>query len=138
MITWLAGMLMAKKPGMTLSYASKIVKIGLGAVAVIALVIGFLLWLNGREEAAVDDYKAGVEAQAAPARETAADHRLEDALVNQRNEGDLHNAIDKAPPSAAGMHPADHALACERLRKLGRVPAACRPPVGYGTEARPN
>ena len=136
MILWIAKLLISQQPGMGLTQARKTVKAGLIVVGAIVLGIVFLVWLNARDRAAVDDYKAGVEATAAPAREKAADERVADVIADANNERDLHIAIDAAPPMPDGpakpmLSPAAHALACERLRKLGRIPAACRSPNGY-------
>jgi D-arabinose 1-dehydrogenase-like Zn-dependent alcohol dehydrogenase len=98
--------------------------LGLGAVAILALCVG--LWLHFHDRAVIRDHEAKREASAAVAREKAAEERTADAIVNTRNEEDLHHAIDTAPKGGE-ISPAAHALACERLRKLGRVPAACRP-----------
>lgn len=82
------------------------------------------------------DYRAEVEARASAAREEAADQRVKDALTNTANEKDLHHAIDTAP-KGGDLSPAARALACERLRKLGRSPAACGPASPGGAQASP-
>lgn len=103
------------------------------AIAIIAL----LSVLKGCYDASVrKDYRAEVEAKAGQAREEAADQRVKDALTNTANEKDLHHAIDTAPKGGE-LSPAAHALACERLRKLGRSPAACGPASPRGAETDP-
>jgi hypothetical protein len=104
---------------------------------VVALIAGFAGWLALHDRAVVQRHEEKIEQQAAPARDQAATERVDDAVTNTRNEQDLHNAIDAAatgntPGSAVSpaLNPLAHALACERLRKLGRVPAACRPEGG--------
>lgn len=109
----------------------------LGVVTLIALAI--LLFFGGKalyDRSVVNDYKAQQEVKAGKAREAAAETRVEDAIKNAKNEEDLHDAINAAPKGGS-LSPAAHALACERLRKLGRVPPACRPASGDGTQASP-
>jgi hypothetical protein len=99
-----------------------------------ALVTGFLGWLVLHDRAVIDRHEAKIEAAAAPARDQAAQERVADAIANTQSEKDLHHAIDSAPASA-GLSPAAHALACERLRQRGRVPAACGSASGDGGKA---
>lgn len=101
----------------------------------LGLVAAFFIWLALHDHAVVARHEAKVEAAAAPAREKAAAERVRDAAINTKNEEDLHHAIDTAP--AGAISPAAHALACERLRKLGRVPAACRSSGGDRTQTDP-
>lgn len=76
-----------------------------------------------------------IAAAASGARERSAEEAATDTIINTRNEKDLHDAIDKAPPGDGRITPAAHALACERLRKIGRIPEACRPQGGDGAKA---
>ena len=99
------------------------------------LIAAFTLWLALHDRAVVADHEAAVEAAAAPARDAAADQRVADAITNTRNEQDLHNAIDTAPANGGVLSPAAHALACERLRQLGRIPPACGRASGSGSQA---
>ncbi len=101
------------------------VRIALAAIAAALFLWGaFTLYVNSRENAAVEAHKAAVEQKAAPAREQAADERLTDTITILETKEQAHDAIDKAqdvgPPSAAAI-----ALSCARLRKLGRFSAAC-------------
>lgn len=89
-------------------------------------------WLNDRQ--AVKSHEIEREAQAGRHRETAAAERLGDALKDAGNEEDLHDAIDKAPRGGQ-LSPHARALNCERLRKLGRIPPACGPAGGDGSQA---
>lgn len=98
----------------------------LGALAILAALWGTVSLYNGWVEAR---YRDKVEAQAAKARETAADERAADAIVNTRSEEKAHAAIDAAP-TGAPIHPASRALACKRLHDLGRDTAACRSDSG--------
>jgi hypothetical protein len=110
--------------------AAKPVAIGSAVVLLIALLsLGKCVY----DASVVDAYKAKVEAKAAPAREKAADRRAADTITNTKNEKDLHDAVNSAPGGA--LSPAAHALACERLRKAGRKPAACGPDRGDGAQA---
>lgn len=115
---------------------AKLHKAALIGAAVVALVAAFLIWLALHDRAVVNRHEAEREIAAGEARETAADERVADTITNTRNEEDLHDAIDTAPTGGT-LSPAAHALACERLRKLGRVPPACRPPGGDGGQAGP-
>jgi hypothetical protein len=101
------------------------------ALAALALAAFALLALLKRcyDGAVIDRHQAKVEAQAAKARERAADERASDAATDSANEKELHDAIDSAPKGGE-LSPAAHALACQRLRKLGRIPPACRPGGG--------
>lgn len=105
-------------------------------LSAIAIIVA-LSALKGCYDASVrKDYRAEVEAEASEAREEAADQRVKDALTNTANEKDLHHAIETAPKGGE-LSPAAHALACERLRKLGRSPAACGPAGPGGAQASP-
>lgn len=95
------------------------------AIGLVALIAAFLIWDHFDDKAAVNDFEAEQEAKAAPAREKAAEQRAQDAIINTKSEEDMHHAIDSAP-KGGDLSPAAHALACERLRKLGRVPPTCR------------
>jgi uncharacterized membrane protein YebE (DUF533 family) len=93
----------------------------------IALLLGSILSLGkcAYDASVVNDYKAKQEAAAAGAREDAANQRVIDASTNAQSEEGLHNVI-QAAPSGGTLSPAAHALACERLRRNGRVPESCR------------
>lgn len=100
---------------------------GLG-IAILSGVL-FMAWLWHHDRKVLQREQAKREAAASDARDKAADERVKDAVANTANEKDLHDAIQAAPTGGA-LSPASHALACERLRKLGRVPAACGPTGG--------
>jgi hypothetical protein len=76
----------------------------------------------------IEQHETEREAAAGPARENAADQRTADAITNAQNEEELRDVIEAAP--GGEISPAAHALACERLRRIGRVPPACRPEGG--------
>lgn len=100
----------------------------IGAGLALAAAIGALnAWADAR-------HQMKVERQAMKAREAAADQRAADAIRNTKSEENLHHAIDTAPPGGE-LSPAAHALACERLRARGRIPASCRPAGGDGSQA---
>lgn len=105
---------------------SRAAQIGLGALA---LLVALALWLHFHDRSVIRDHEAEREAAASEARETAAAERVNDAILNAKTEEDLHNAIDNAPKGTELSAPA-LALSCERLRKLGRIPAACRSESG--------
>jgi hypothetical protein len=96
----------------------------IAALATAALVA--LAVLKGcYDRALIERHQARIEARASEARGQAEAERATDAAIAAANRKDLDHAIDTAPPGGT-LSPAAHALACERLRKLGRVPAACR------------
>src|SRR5690606_36800340 len=69
MILFLAKLLIARNPAMTIAYARRLVKLGLAAVLLVVLVVafvGFKAWLAGerkeaRQEGAVTAVSAGQE-----------------------------------------------------------------------------
>lgn len=83
----------------------------------------------------IEQHETEREVKAGAAREEAADQRLRDQINNARDEKELHDVIEAAPEGGE-VSPAARALACERLRRIGRIPAACRPEGGDGAEAR--
>jgi hypothetical protein len=137
LIAWLASLLLARNAAMTLPYARRLAKIGLTAAAVVLAVVAFIAWDWWDDRRAVQAAEDRREAKAGKAREQSADERLSDALRNADSEKELHDAIDDAPKGGE-LSAAAHALACERLRRVGRVPPACRPAGGNGSEAAPD
>lgn len=103
-------------------------------LALLAAGLAIMLAVKHHDQRVVRDYRTQVEARASTAREAAADERAADFATLTRTEKDLHDAIDAAP-TAGSLSPAAHALSCERLRKLGRQPAACRFERSDGTQA---
>ena len=97
------------------------------AGAIVALGL-YQTWDYFNDQAAVREYQRKVEEQTAKARAKAEDERVADAIANATSEEELHNAVDSAPGGV--LSPAAHALACERLRRHGRVPESCRPEGG--------
>lgn len=72
----------------------------------------------------IKDHEAEIQQRAKPATDKAAEQRAKDAIAQAKNEEEAHDAIHSVPDAApAGP---SHALACQRLRKLGRNPASCR------------
>lgn len=72
----------------------------------------------------VADHQVQVEKRAAPATDQAATERANDTIAQAKTEQEAHNAIQAQPDQP--ISPTSHALACERLHRLGRNPAACR------------
>lgn len=101
-----------------------------------ALLVLALLWgLKAAYDASVvADHEADIAADTINARDDAADERASDAILNAGNEKDLNDAISAAP-IGGNLPPAQFAADCERLRKLGRIPAACRNQGSNRTEA---
>lgn len=89
------------------------------------------------DRSVVDDYVDKRAADTIEARDDAAEERAKDTIRDTINDKDRTNAIESAPPGGE-LSPAARALACERLRQLGRIPPACRPSGGDGSEAGPD
>jgi hypothetical protein len=72
----------------------------------------------------IEQHEAKIQERAKPATDKAAEERARDTIAQAQNEQEAHNAVHSVPDAApAGP---SHALACQRLHKLGRNPAACR------------
>lgn len=109
--------------GVRLSYQSaKIV-----GFAVLALLLISLLSIGkcAYDASVINEHEAEAEAASAKARENAAEQRVKDAVANVQSEEELNHVIESAPPGGT-LSPAARALACERLRRIGRSPPACR------------
>ncbi|HWK40791.1 MAG TPA: hypothetical protein VNR60_02575 [Croceibacterium sp.] len=102
MIAFLAKLILARNPAMTVTYARRLVKLGLLALAVLMLVaaaIGFKLWLNARENSAVKADRAASSTEAlSKARE--ADERAHRAAAGVA--GDIETGNKRAVEAAAG------------------------------------
>jgi len=106
----------------------------LGSIVIFAaLIIGIKVLDHLDDQAAVDDYKAQVEAKASDARERSAEDRAQDAVNNLIAEQEREAAIAKAeasegakaPEQRAALSPQELALNCARLKqaKLTDSPA---------------
>lgn len=117
--------------GKNISYkAAKVA--GWVVIAVLALLIlgtGKCLY----DRSVIDKHEAKIEAKASAAREKSAEQQVIDDVKNANSEKELINVVQKAP--GGQLSPAAHALACERLRRYGRVPPACRPASGDTSQA---
>lgn len=93
--------------------------------ALIALAVAFLsLGKCAYDRSVIKDHEAEIQQRAKPATDKAADERAKDTIAQAKNEQEAHNAVHSVPDTApAGP---SHALACQRLHKLGRNPASCR------------
>lgn len=109
--------------GKQLSY--KVAKIAGFAILGVLLLAVLSLGKCAYDASVVNKYKADQQAKVAPAKEKAADQRAEDTITDTKNEEELHHVIDSAPKTGE-LSPAARALSCERLRRVGRIPAACR------------
>lgn len=69
-------------------------------------------------------YQQKQEQRARPATDKAADERANDATANAKHEQEMHDVIAAQPDQP--IAPTSRALACERLRRAGRHPPACR------------
>lgn len=91
-----------------------------------ATLFGLAMLKGCYDRSVIVRYQTQIGARADAARSQAEAERASDAAIVSSNQEDLAHAIDAAPQGGT-LSPAAHALACERLRKLGRIPAACRP-----------
>lgn len=135
MIAFLLPLVM--KLGVPQRLAAPVAKVALIIAAAALLIGGFLLWDHFDDKAAVREHEVERELKAADARETAAAERVADTIANAKSEQEMHDAIDYAPKGGE-LSPAANALACERLRRIGRIPPACRPAGGDGSQAGPD
>lgn len=133
MFLFIAKWLIARNPAMTPAHAKKLAKIGVAIAAVALLIVGFIAWDWWDDRQAVEQAAVEREIAAGEQREVAADERVKDALDNAEQEEDYREAIETAP--GGKLSPAAHALACERLRRIGRIPPACRPAGSNRAEA---
>ena len=106
----------------------------LGLIMSVLLIVGLLsLGKCAYDKSVVEEHEQAREVRAGEAREDAAERRVDDQVNNAKSEEELHNVIEAAPGGT--LSPAAKSLACERLRRQGRIPPACRPAGGDGTEA---
>ena len=124
MLAFAAPFLMKLFPRLVLEKAQKLSKFVLIVLMIIIAVVSFFVWLNGVKDEAVQDERQRVEALGSKAREVAADERVNDAATNAATEKGLNDAIVNAPKGGT-VSPAAHALNCQRLRNIGRVPPGC-------------
>lgn len=96
---------------------------GIG-VLIIFLIAILSLGKCAYDKSVVNGYKAEQAAKIAPAKEKASESLATSTVENAKKEEELHVVIHNAPKGGE-LSPAAHALACERLRRYGRHPAAC-------------
>lgn len=92
----------------------------LAALAVAAFLAAKALY----DSSVIEEHEQEKAIEAIESRDEAAEQRAIDTIENTLNEKELNDAIDAAPQGGT-LSPAARALACERLRKIGRVPPAC-------------
>jgi len=93
----------------------------------LGLIGAVLIWLYFHDRAVIRQHEQKREAAAQVARDVAADERVKDAVRDAVSEKGLHDAIQTGDPRLS--------LACERLRRLGRVSTACGPESRDGSQA---
>ena len=96
-------------------------------IAVVAfLALAGFLWaaIHIHDRNVIRARDAKVEQQAAKATDQAASERATDTITLNQSETETHNVIASQPDRP--IAPTSHALSCERLRRAGRTPAACR------------
>jgi len=104
--------------------SEKVAKV-LGFIALGLLLIAVLsLGKCAYDASVIEQHETEREVKAGAAREDAADQRVDDAINNAKSEEELQNVIEAAP--GGELSPAARALSCERLRRIGRIPPACR------------
>lgn len=115
-------------------------KISFGAAKVLGgVILVFLLFALlsvgkcAYDKSVIEEHETAREVKAGKAREVAADRRIDDQINNAKSEEELHNVIEAAPGGT--LSPAAKSLACERLRRVGRIPPACGPQSGDGAKA---
>ncbi len=94
--------------------------------ASLAILIGLALW-GGKcayDASVIENHEQKIEQRARPATDKAADERANDTIANAKSEQEMHNAIAAQPDQP--IAPTTRALSCERLRRAGRNPPACR------------
>lgn len=100
------------------------------AAAWAALVLAALaiLWAAkaAYDASVIRDHEKDQTVKSIDALDQSAEDRANDAITNILNDKDRNDAINTAP-TGGSLSPAERALNCERLRQLGRTPAACRP-----------
>lgn len=116
--------------------AYKTAKVLGSAILVILLALVLSLGKCAYDASVIEQHEQEQEVKAGQAREKAADQRVEDAIKNAQSEEELQDVIEAAP--GGELSPAARALACERLRRVGRIPPACRPETSDGSEADPD
>jgi type II secretory pathway component PulJ len=112
------GALMAR--GLSEKVARLVAYLG-GALLLLGAFAGLVAAYNHH---VIGQHEAKIIARAKPATDQAANERAVDTITNAKNEEEAHNAIHSVPDAAPAAP--SHQLACQRLRKLGRNPAACR------------
>lgn len=107
-----------------LGVPARFVKPLLALVALIAL--AGLIWagIAYHDRNVIRARDAKVEQQAAKATDQAASERATDTITLNQSETETHNVIASQPDRP--IAPTSRALSCERLRRAGRSPAACR------------
>lgn len=100
---------------------SKPAMIGVG---ILLLVLAIFAAVKLHDRRVVADHQAKLEQRAAPATDEAATERANDAIENEKAHQETTNAIQAQPDQP--IAPTSRALSCERLRRAGRAPAACR------------
>lgn len=98
------------------------------ALAYVGLLLLILSMIGGGvalvRHDAVSDYQTKIEKKAAKAVDQAASERANDAIANAKSEQEMHDVIQAQPDQP--IAPTTRALSCERLRRAGRTPPACR------------
>lgn len=98
------------------------------AWAALVLAVFLLLWgaKAAYDASVIRDHEKDQTVKAIDALDQSAEDRANDAITNILKDKDRNDAINSAPTGGT-LSPAERALNCERLRQLGRTPAACRP-----------
>lgn len=106
-----------------------------GYAFAIAAVVA-LLWAGKAlyDRSVIASHEADKAADSIEARDVAASQRATDTIANAEQERQRNEAINTAPTGQPPSAPA-RALACERLRQLGRISPNCGPANSDGGKA---
>jgi hypothetical protein len=111
---------LALKAGVSQRFA----KIAVIASVVTLLIVGLGVAKCAYDASVIENHEQKIEQRARPATDKAADERANDTIANAKSEQEMHNAIAAQPDQP--IAPTTRALSCERLRRAGRTPPACR------------
>jgi hypothetical protein len=117
-----------------LGLSDRLARMAAWPAVILAVLAGVFILKGCYDRAVIQRHTAKLDNRAAAAREQSGSERLRDAMIVTANEKDLHHAI-RGAPAGGELSPPARALACERLRKIGRIPVACRPDGGDGAQA---
>lgn len=102
------------------------------AIIAALVIAGFFAVKAMYDSSVVEEHEEEKAIATIEARDDAAEARADDAIRNTLDEKETLDVIEAAPKGGT-LSPAARALACKRLRDIGRVPPACGPEGGDGS-----